>query len=221
MKINENHLIWDIAPLMLKTRNNITVARISIIDMTLVAKILLHTICPIRKGCKNMTWLSIQRYFSQFSSCYLSYQSQLPYSPSSAFFYSSSPQIFFYFSWSSSSNLYIRLSFVYLALVQSQTFSGQSSYCQSFQVLNFGFFIFLTDLNTAMPNIPTKTSMNIIYNPRETPKNYRLSYVVAGRSAIRCIPLFVVLNKSIRLIFELSIMELYFNLKIKAVFKHK
>lgn len=53
--MRENHLICDIAPLTLKIKNNTTVAKIKMIEIIFVAKMLLQTICPIKNGCKNIT----------------------------------------------------------------------------------------------------------------------------------------------------------------------
>ncbi len=117
MKMMDNTLLFSQTFLILKTMYSIIVAAIKPREMKFVVKIELHTMCPIKNGCRNNILLSISKNLPSFSSCYFSYSSSLFYYYSYPFFYSSSPSNFFSFSWSSSSNLYIKLSLVSFAFV--------------------------------------------------------------------------------------------------------
>lgn len=71
----ENIFVLAQAPLTLKTKKINIVAKIMPNDIAFVAKTLLHTILPIKNGCKNIICPSIYKNFSSFSSCYFSYSS--------------------------------------------------------------------------------------------------------------------------------------------------
>lgn len=59
INIKDNHFLSEHAPFTLKIMKSIIVANVKPSAMKSVANTLLHTSPPIKKGCKNNSWLSI------------------------------------------------------------------------------------------------------------------------------------------------------------------
>lgn len=64
IKSTSNHLVFEQTPLILNTKKRTKVATIRIKEITPVVNRQLHTIWPIRKGCKNKSRLSNSKNLS-------------------------------------------------------------------------------------------------------------------------------------------------------------